>query len=96
ASPLDATPTLREAAAALGISVATLNRRLRAQGMSWRAIVQERRMNAAARLLQQSRRDIAEIALALGFAESASFVRSFHRHFGTTPKKFRDGGGGGG
>jgi AraC-like DNA-binding protein len=90
ASPLDAAPTLSEAAAALGISVATLNRRLRAEGVSWRAMVQERRMNAAARLLQQSRRDIAEIALAVGFSESASFVRSVHRHFGTTPKKFRD------
>ncbi len=95
ASPLDAAPTLDEAAASLGISVATLGRRLRAQGVSWRAVVQERRMNAAARLLQQSKRDVAEIALAVGFAESASFVRSFHRHFGTTPKKFRDGRGGG-
>lgn len=95
ASPLDAAPTLREAAAALCISVATLNRRLRAEGVSWRGIVQERRMNAAARLLQQSKRDVAEIALAVGYAESASFVRSFHRHFGTTPKKFRDGQGGG-
>jgi len=91
ASPLDASPTLSEAAAALGISVATLNRRLRAEGVSWRGMVQQRRMNAAARLLQQSRRDIAEIALAVGFSESASFVRSFQRHFGTTPKKFRDG-----
>ena len=90
ASPLDAAPTLAEAAATLGFSVATLHRRLRAEGISWRSLVQDRRMNAAARLLRQSRRAVAEIALAVGYSESASFVRSFSRHFGTTPGKFRD------
>ena len=89
-SPLDTTPTLEEAADTLGISVATLNRRLRSVGVSWRQIVQDRRMNAAARLLRQSQRGVAEIALAVGYSESASFVRSFNRYFGTTPKRYRE------
>jgi AraC-like DNA-binding protein len=89
-SPLDTTPTLEEAADTLGISVATLNRRLRSEGVSWRQIVQDRRMNAAARLLRQSQRGVAEIALAVGYSESASFVRSFNRYFGTTPKRYRE------
>ncbi|MFM8543328.1 MAG: helix-turn-helix transcriptional regulator [Chakrabartia sp.] len=58
--------------------------------MSWRDMVQERRMNAAARLLKQSRRNVADIALTVGYSESASFVRSFKRQFGMTPKHYRD------
>ena len=92
-SPLDRTPTLEEVAAGMGVSVATLARRLRAEGVRWRDLVNDRRMHAAARLLRQSQRDVAEIALSVGFAESASFVRRFARHFGTTPQRFRKAGG---
>jgi hypothetical protein len=88
-SPLDRTPTLDEVAASMGVSVATLSRRLKAEGMRWRDLVNDRRMHAAARLLRQSQRDVAEIALSVGFAESASFVRRFGRHFGTTPQRYR-------
>jgi AraC-like DNA-binding protein len=90
-SPLDKTPTLEAVAALMGVSAATLNRRLRAEGLRWRDLVNDRRMHAAARLLRQSQRDIADIALAVGFAESSSFVRRFGRHFGTTPQRFRKG-----
>lgn len=89
ASPLDSAPQLEDVAAAMGVSAATLSRRLRAQGLRWRDLVNERRMQAAARLLRQSRRDVAEIALAVGFAESASFIRRFGRHFGMTPQAYR-------
>lgn len=88
-SGLADTPTLEQAALSLGVSVPTLNRHLRSAGYSWRDMVQVHRMNAAARLLKNSRRDVADIAHSVGFAESASFVRSFKRHFGTTPGKFR-------
>ena len=84
------TPTLEVAASMIGVSTATLNRRLRAEGLSWRDMVQERRMNAAARLLKQSRRDVGDIALTVGYSESASFVRSFKRQFGMTPKHYRE------
>lgn len=88
-SPLDRPPTLGEVAERFGVSVATLNRQLRAEGVRWRDLVHARQMNAAARLLRLSRREVADIALAVGFSESASFVRSFARHFGTTPGRFR-------
>lgn len=93
ASPLDSAPQLEDMAAAMGVSAATLSRRLRAQGLRWRDLVNERRMQAAARLLRQSRRDVAEIALSVGFAESASFIRRFGRHFGMTPQAYRRAGG---
>ena len=88
-SPLDRAPQLEEVAETMGVSAATLSRRLRAQGLRWRDLVNERRMQAAARLLRQSRRDVAEIALSVGFAESASFIRRFGRHFGMTPQAYR-------
>ena len=95
ASPLDSAPLLEDVAAAIGVSAATLSRRLRAQGLRWRDLVNERRMQAAARLLLHSRREVAEIALAVGFAESASFIRRFGRHFGMTPQAYRRAGGDG-
>ena len=86
-------PRLQDVAGIMGISAATLNRRLRAEGSSWRDMLGQWRMEAAVRLLRQSRRDVADIALSVGFAESASFVRSFKRHYGTTPKRYREGSG---
>lgn len=93
ASPLDRAPQLGEVAEVMGVSAATLSRRLREQGLRWRDLVNERRMQAAARLLRQSRREVSEIALAVGFAESASFIRRFGQHFGMTPKAYRRAGG---
>lgn len=88
-SPLDRAPQLEDVAESLGVSAATLSRRLRSEGLRWRDLVNERRMQAAARLLRQSGRDVAEIALSVGFAESASFIRRFGRHFGMTPGAYR-------
>jgi len=89
AAPLDAPPTLAEAAQRLDLSVPTLNRRLAAEGTGWRKLLDEHRMDAAARLLRTSRRNVSAIALDLGFAESASFTRAFARHFGVTPGRYR-------
>lgn len=88
-SPLDVALTQEQVARSLRISVPTLNRKLRDRGVSWRGMVRDRRMNAAARMLRHSRRSVAEVALAVGFAESASFIRSFTRHFGRTPSQYR-------
>lgn len=87
--PLERTPTLEAASAALKVPPQTIHRRLRREGLSWRAMVTERRMNAAARMLSESDRTVAEVALAVGYAESASFIRGFTRHFGSTPLRFR-------
>ena len=88
-APLDAPPTLAEVARRLDLSGPTLHRRLRAEGTGWRALLHEHRMEAAARLLRESRRNVSAIALAVGFAESASFTRSFARRFGISPGRYR-------
>ncbi|WP_421846640.1 AraC family transcriptional regulator [Novosphingobium sp.] len=90
-APLDMPPDLAEAARRLGLSVPTLHRRLTAEGTGWRRLVDEHRMEAAARLLRTSRRNVSAIALDVGFAESASFTRAFARHFGVSPGRYRKG-----
>lgn len=89
AAPLDAPPSRAEAARQLAVSLPTLHRRLRSEGTGWRALLHERRMVASARLLRESRRNISAIALDVGFAESASFTRSFARRFGLSPGRYR-------
>lgn len=86
---LDQLPCAEDVARQLGCSPATMNRRLAAQGTSWRTLLALHRMDAAARLLRYSTREISAIALDLGFSESAAFVRSFTRHFGTSPGRYR-------
>lgn len=44
---------------------------------------------AAARLLS-TERSVIDIALAVGFASHEGFTRAFGRHFGLTPKRFRN------
>lgn len=88
-APLDRPPEQKEAARVLDVSLPTLHRRLRCDGTSWRELLAMHRMEAAARLLRESRRDISAIALALGYSESAAFVRSFTRYFGVPPGRYR-------
>jgi AraC-like DNA-binding protein len=89
-APLDAPPQIAEVAARLGLSLPTLHRRLRAHGTSWRALHADHRMAAAARMLRETGRSVADVALAVGYAESASFSRAFTRHFGQGPRASRD------
>ncbi|HZV11255.1 MAG TPA: helix-turn-helix domain-containing protein, partial [Novosphingobium sp.] len=89
AAPLDRPPDAPALARALGISVATLGRQLRAEDCSVRDLVAARRMQAARRLLRDGQRSIADVAIATGYAESASFIRAFRRHFGAAPGHVR-------
>ena len=88
-APLDRPPQVTEVAARLGLSQPTLHRRLRAAGTGWRALLDEHRMVAAERMLRETSRSVADVALAVGYAESASFSRAFSRHFGRSPRDCR-------
>ncbi len=90
-APLDCAPQVADVALRLGLSLPTLHRRLRAAGTNWRALLIDHRMVAAERLLRETGRSVADVALAVGYAESASFSRAFTRHFGRTPKDSRSG-----
>ena len=77
-------------AQALGVSERTLARRMQAQGLSFTALLDGVRRDAALQAVTDSTRALADIGLALGFAEPAVFWRAFRRWTGCTPQAWRD------
>lgn len=77
-------------AQALGISAPHLNRICRRiLGTTPNALIRQRRMVEAQRLLQFTRHSIAAIAVRSGFSETGYFSRTFKTEMGMTPGAFR-------
>jgi AraC-like DNA-binding protein len=76
---------------ALALSKRTLQRRLDAEGVSFRALTDEVRRGLATQYLADGHVSLSEIALLLGFSEQASFQRAFLRWTGVTPGQYRRG-----
>jgi AraC-like DNA-binding protein len=77
-----------EAARRVGVSVATLRRKLNAEGHSFRSLRQEH-LNQAAKLGLLHAERVAEIAEKLGFSDPRSFSRAFKGWNGLTPGSFK-------
>jgi len=73
----------------VAMSGRTLQRRLAAEGMTYHELLDEARKGAAARLLDERRFAISEVAYLVGYAEPAPFTRAFKRWYGVTPEVFR-------
>jgi AraC-like DNA-binding protein len=84
-------PTMEEVARHFGMSARTMRRRLSAEGVEYRALVEGARAAIARALLRQPRSTIQEVAFAMGFATPEAFHRAFRRWYGTTPGRFRTG-----
>jgi len=76
-------------AACLGISRATLFRRLREEGELFRDLRSRSRLAHAARLLRTTKRDIGVISAALGYSETSAFSRAFKAQNGISPNEYR-------
>lgn len=85
----DGPPALRPVARELAASERTLQRRLRAAGTSWRALLDDERRGAAVRALSDPRASVLEVALASGFQDPSAFGRAFRRWTGDTPRAWR-------
>jgi AraC-like DNA-binding protein len=83
------TPTLEALAVALGLTPRTLNRRLQAEGTSFRAVRDQTRHDVACQLLRTTRMPVTEIGMALGYATPPGFVRAFRRSAGLAPSGWR-------
>jgi AraC-like DNA-binding protein len=82
-----------EIARRLHMSSRTLKRRLADEGTSYTALLAAHRRARATELLRDGALTQDEIALALGYADAASFARAFRRWTGTSPGAYRRGGG---
>jgi len=56
-----------------------------------RAYVEQRRVNAAARMLEREPIALNQIALRCGFAAARTLARAFKRSFGISPGRYRAG-----
>lgn len=86
---LDGQSDIEGAGRLVGLSVQSLQRRLRERGYTYREIVEEARCARAIRLLLETRMTVLSIALSLGYETHGSFTRAFMRWTGCTPTDYR-------
>lgn len=82
-------PDFTALAEQMGLSPATLRRRLNAEGHSYRTLTSELRKELAMALLSDDSVSNAQIAEKLGFTEYSSFYRAFRQWTGASPRAFR-------
>jgi AraC-like DNA-binding protein len=82
-------PTLAAIAKLLEISDRSLRRQLREQGISFRGLRDELRMQIALKYLRTTELANEDIALALGFSDAANFRRAFRRWTNKSPSEIR-------
>jgi AraC-like DNA-binding protein len=84
-------PTARELAEASGFSEFHFSRAfVSVFGTSPYAHMRQVRLTEAYRLLEQGGRPVADVALACGFNDAATFARAFKRHHGRSPSSVTD------
>ena len=84
-------PSLDAVARSMGMSRRSLQRVLRAEGYSYRSMVERVRMDLSERHLRDGRYSIDEVARLAGYADTSSFVRAFKRCKGQPPRRFSRG-----
>jgi AraC-like DNA-binding protein len=83
--------SLTEAARLLHCDVAWLSREIkRRTGRTYTELLQERRLQQAAWLLEHTRQRVSDIAVSVGYENVSYFHRIFQKRFGLSPKKYRD------
>jgi len=83
------TPTLEALASQLQISPRKLQARLKARDTHFSRLVTQVRLRLASSLLSRGQVSVSEIALTLGYSETAAFTHAFKRQTGQSPREFR-------
>jgi AraC-like DNA-binding protein len=76
-------------ASQLGIHQRTLNRRLRAEGTTFRRELEQTRFEVAQQLLSDTTMPLGRIAASLNYADTTAFSRAFRRWSGIAPTAWR-------
>lgn len=87
---LSSSVSLERAAAQLGTSPRTLQRRLCAAGTRFGKIVEQTRLGIAGALLRKTELSVQEIAGRMGYSTSSGFARAFGRWSGQSPSAYRN------
>ncbi|MBQ0731917.1 MAG: AraC family transcriptional regulator [Oleispira antarctica] len=83
-------PSLTKVAGKLNVSERTLARHLRAEGVSFSEILQQKKQDLACYYLLETDENITGVALNLGFQDVSNFNRAFQRWYNMTPSDFRN------
>lgn len=82
-------PDIADVARELGLSVRTLQRRIVAEGTTFRDLLLAVRQELVRKYFAQPGMQINEIAFQLGYEDTNSFHRAFRSWEGTTPSQWR-------
>jgi AraC-like DNA-binding protein len=85
----DGYPPIQLAAEIAGLSVRTLQRRLRQYNTNYSELIQHTRFDVASGLLQNTDEKIINIAYKLGYGDPAHFTRAFEKLSGVSPGQYR-------
>lgn len=67
----------------------TLQRSLKAQGTSYRKLLDKVRFEQAQKYLLQPNISLTQIAMLMAYTDASNFSRAFKKHFGVSPKQWR-------
>lgn len=82
-------PPVADIADRLNLTERSLRRHLKEEGVTFREILQQCRMEMADYYLTRTELPITDIAMRLGFADASNFTRAFARWFAKSPSEFR-------
>jgi AraC-like DNA-binding protein len=88
-SVLEKETNLNNVASTLNMSARTLRRKLIAEGCRFQQLKDNMRRDKAINLFEQDELTIAQIGLAIGFTELATFSRAFKQWTGVSPSTYR-------
>lgn len=80
-----------EVASRLSLTPRTLQRRLAAEGLSFKGVLDEVRRELSRVYLRETRLTLTEVCYLLGYSDPSAFNRAFKRWTGVTPLEFRNG-----
>ena len=85
----DGHPSVELGAWISGTSVRTLQRRLKASGLTYSEIVDEAKFLVATELLRDPAKKIVDVAYDIGYSDPSHFARAFRRMSGASPRDYR-------
>lgn len=81
--------SIERVAATLAINKRTLQRRLKAEGASFKELLDEVRFNAARKYLRESNGSLTALADMLCYSDLSAFSNAFRQRFGVSPRRWK-------